>query len=71
MAYAYVIKKHGKYLTGHSYGSGVGFTHSWTWNPFEARIYLRTPTYVPPQARVEHVRVSDALHAALAQAERE
>lgn len=34
---AYVVKKAGRYLSGHSYATGIGYKFSWTPDPSFAR----------------------------------
>lgn len=34
---AYVVKKAGKYLSGHSYATGIGYKFNWTPDPSFAR----------------------------------
>lgn len=34
---AYLIQKRGKFMTGHGYATGVGYSYSWSTNEAEAR----------------------------------
>lgn len=65
----YVIKKRGRWLVGHSYATAIGYSFSWTANPFEARLYKNCPTLVPSGAKVVSVVVSDAIGRSLAEGE--
>ena len=41
-----ILKKRGRYLTGHSYATGFGYSYSWSPDISKARRFIDTSPYV-------------------------